>query len=257
MKIGIIDDEPDNRAILEHFIRMHHQDIIIVGQATNVKTGIQLINEQCPDIVFLDIKMPDGTGFDLIQQLDKHRPEIIFYTAYDQFALKAIECSALAYILKPITQESIRHALAKADTKINDNQKLLQYKILQEQLSNHIEPNERFLISNSDGMHIVYYNQLICCIAHSNYTDIHLENSKRITVAKTLKEMEFILGKNTRFIRIHQSSIINIEKIRKISKTEYNLVVTMANNMELSVSRSKKEHFLELVSSDKPEKRPE
>lgn len=247
MQIAIIDDEIDNRNILAYFIEQYNDDYIIIGQAKNVKEAVQLINNKLPDIVFLDIQMPDGTGFDVIKQLNNHTPEIIFCTAYDQFALKAIECSALAYILKPITQEKIFSALAKAQIKIDNNEKLLQYKILQEQVDNKKEKQERFLISNAEGMHIIYFRQLVCCIAHSNYTDIHLESGKRITVSKTLKEIAFIVDEYPEFMRIHQSTIINFNKIKTVIKTEYNLNVVLQNEMSFLVSRSKKDKFLEKI----------
>ena len=247
MNICIIDDEKDNREILSFIINTHHKDVIIVGEADSVQNGILLINATKPDLIFLDIDLPDGTGFDLIRQLHDHKPEIIFCTAYNQFALKAIECSALGYVLKPIIKDSIADALKKASAKLDVNHKVLQYEILQEQLRNIDSTRTRFLLSNSDKMHIIYIDQLICCIAHSNYTDIHLEDNKKITVAKTLKEIEQILHNFNQFIRIHHSNIINFDKIIDINKTDNNISVIMSNKMELAVSRSKKEQLLNLL----------
>ena len=247
MNICIIDDEKDNREILSFIINTHHKDVIIVGEADSVQNGILLINATKPDLIFLDIDLPDGTGFDLIRQLHDHKPEIIFCTAYNQFALKAIECSALGYVLKPIIKDSIADALKKASAKLDVNHKVLQYEILQEQLRNADSTRARFLLSNSDKMHIIYIDQLICCIAHSNYTAIHLEDNKKITAAKTLKEIEQILHNFKPFIRIHHSNIINIDKIVGINKTDNNFSVVMINTMELAVSRSKKEKLLHLL----------
>ncbi|HOY42480.1 MAG TPA: LytTR family DNA-binding domain-containing protein [Chitinophagales bacterium] len=247
MDICIIDDEKDNREILSFIINTYHKDVFIVGEADSVQNGILLINATKPDLIFLDIDLPDGTGFDLIRLLHDHKPEIIFCTAYNQFALKAIECSALGYVLKPIIKDSIADALKKASAKLDVNHKVLQYEILQEQLRNIDSTRTRFLLSNSDKMHIIYIDQLICCIAHSNYTDIHLEDNKKITVAKTLKEIENILQNFNQFIRIHHSNIINFDKIIDINKTDNNISVIMSNKMELAVSRSKKEQLLSLL----------
>lgn len=249
MNAAIIDDELDNRTILQHFILQYEEQINIIGQANSVKSGLKLINEFNPDVIFLDIEMPDGSGFDLINKFEQHIPEIIFCTAYNQFAIKAIECSALAYILKPVTQENVFNALKRAKIKVTEKHKVLQYEILNEQLQNNIAG--RFIVTNSDGMHVVHYNHVICCIAHSNYTDIYLTESRRITISKTLKEIEFILSKYSKFIRIHHSSIINIEHINKVSKTENYLSVLMINEIELSVSRSKKDAFGELIYGNK------
>jgi len=247
MDICIIDDEKDNREILSFIINTYHKDVFIVGEADSVQNGILLINATKPDLIFLDIDLPDGTGFDLIRLLHDHKPEIIFCTAYNQFALKAIECSALGYVLKPIIKDSIADALKKASAKLDVNHKVLQYEILQEQLRNADSTRARFLLSNSDKMHIIYIDQLICCIAHSNYTDIHLKDNKKITVAKTLKEIEQILHNFKPFIRIHHSNIINIDKIVGVNKTDNNFSVVMINTMELAVSRSKKEKLLHLL----------
>lgn len=250
MKIGIIDDEKSNRDILIYLINQIQPDTIIAGEAENVKAGVELINRCKPDLIFLDIEMPDGTGFDLIQQLDETKPEIIFCTAYNQFALKAIECSALAYVLKPIIKTSIADALQKANVKVDTNNKLLQYEVLNEQLKNQTKEKARFLLSNSDKMHVIYVDELICCIAHSNYTDIHLENNKKITVAKTLKEIENILSNYEQFCRIHQSNIINTDKIIGLLKADNNLSVQLTNKMELAVSRSKKDELMSKIPSN-------
>lgn len=247
MNICIIDDEKDNREILTFIISCYHKDVSIVGEADSVKSGIKIISDTKPDLIFLDIEMPDGTGFDLIRQLSVCKPEVIFCTAYNQFALKAIECSALDYVLKPIIKDSIANALQKANKKLDDNNKVLQYEILNEQLKNQASVRARFLLSNSDKMHIIYVDELICCIAHSNYTDIYLEHNKKITVAKTLKEMESILHNYAQFIRIHQSNIINTNKISNLIKSDNNLSVRLCNDMELAVSRSKKDQLLEYL----------
>lgn len=247
MNICIIDDEKDSRDILSFIIKTYHPEINIIGEANCVKNGIKIINQTKPDIIFLDIEMPDGTGFDLIQQLDEHKPEIIFCTAYNQFALKAIECSAIAYVLKPIIKTSVATAIEKANVKVGRNHKILQYEVLNEQLKNQTKEKERFLLSNSDKMHVIYVDELICCIAHSNYTDIHLENNKKITVAKTLKEIENILSNYEQFCRIHQSNIVNTYKIIDLIKIDNNLSVKLSNDMELAVSRSKKDELINKI----------
>lgn len=245
MNICIIDDEKDNRDILTYIIKTYHKNINIIGEGDSVKSGIEIINQTKPDLVFLDIEMPDGSGFDIISQLNHHKPEIIFCTAYNQFALKAIECSALAYVLKPIIKESIANAIEKANVKVDANHKLLQYEVLNEQLKTQTKEKGRFLLHCADKMHIIYIEELICCIAHSNYTDIHLENNKKIFVAKTLKDIESILSNHKQFIRVHQSNIVNINKIIDFVKLDNNLSLKLSNDMELAVSRSKREELIE------------
>lgn len=249
MNICIIDDEKDNRDLLIHFIQTHHKNVHILGEAIGVKDGINSINKLKPDLIFLDIEMPDGTGFDLVENLTDHHPEIIFYTAYNQFALRAIECSALGYLLKPINKESVNQVINKATEKIDLKNKALQYQILKEQINTEERKAARFLISNSDGMHIIYFDELIYCNANSNYTILHLENNKRIIIAKTLKEIEMIVSSQPQFLRIHHSTIVNITKIEKLIKHDQNLSVLLNNNIELAVSRSKKDQLLTLLNT--------
>jgi len=154
----------------------------------------------------------------------------------------------LAYVLKPIIKESIADALQKANQKVSANNKILQYEILNEQLRNHSKDRARFILSNTDKMHIIYVDELICCIAHSNYTELFLKNNKKITVAKTLKEIENILNNYAQFIRIHQSNIINTLNISELIKTDGNLIVKLTNNMNLAVSRSKKDELMSKIS---------
>jgi two-component system, LytTR family, response regulator len=242
MEICIIDDEKDNRDILRFLIESYSADINISGEAASVSEAVKLVNERKPDLIFLDIELKDGIGFALIEKLTNHIPEIIFCTAYNQFAIRAIKCSALDYILKPVTKEAVHGALRKASDKISLNQKLLQYEILKEQLKQEVSIPDRFLISNAEGIHVIYYNKLICCIAESNYTTLYTEDNK-IMVAKTLKEIEKLLEDHTEFIRIHQTYIINRFKMNGIIKDARGYSVLMTNNMELPVSRNKKDDF--------------
>ena len=241
MTVCIIDDEKTNRDIISYLIQKIQLDVTILGEANAVKSGIELVNSKKPDLIFLDIEMPDGTGFDLVQKLDVHKPEIIFCTAYNQFGLRAIECSALDYILKPVTKNTIETALQKAKNIVDKNYKSVQYEILKEQLENSEKKGKRFLISNSDGAHIIATDELICCTAESNYSHLFLTKNKKIMVAKTLKEIEAILEINENFLRIHQSNIINLDKIENIIRQDNNIFVVMSNGMELAVARSKKD----------------
>ena len=235
IKVCIIDDEENNRVILSHFLSQHAETVELVGQAVNVRSGVQLINELRPDLILLDIEMPDGSGFDLLSQLTDFIPEIIFCTAYNQFALKAIEFSALDYILKPATKDALAKAIQKATIKVDSKYRLAQYQILKDRINNPTETALKFAVTNSDGTHIINFSELIYCSAHSNYTDIHLDNDKKITISKTLKEMEALLENQPSLLRTHQSNIVNIDKITRISRTDNSLVLLMTDNAELAV----------------------
>jgi two-component system LytT family response regulator len=250
IKVCIIDDEESNRIVLAHFLnKYHNQEIEIIGQADKMSSGLNIINQLKPDLIFLDIEMPDGSGFDLLYQLQDVIPEIIFCTAYNQFALKAIECSALAYILKPITKDALAKAIQKAIAEAHIKNQLEQYEILKQKLNHPTNQAVKFAVSNSDGTHIIQYSKLLYCTAHSNYTAIHQDGNNKIIISKTLKEMELLLENQPSFFRIHQSNIVNLDKIKKIIRNENTITLIMSDNAELTVSRSKKEELLERLKN--------
>src|SRR5687768_5191352 len=173
LKACIIDDETNSREVLELMIREDHSDIEIDGTSGNIRDAALLVKKVSPDILFLDIEMPGGNGFELVKQLKEPLPEIIFCTAYGHYAIKAIECSALGYLMKPVSSQKLREVLDKARQKTNPLQRSLQMHVLQEQLSTTSEPT-RFLLNSVEDIRIIKFDEVICCIAESNYTRIHL-----------------------------------------------------------------------------------
>jgi two-component system LytT family response regulator len=242
----IIDDEVNSREVLELMILENHQDISILGSAANCKDGIQMIRELHPDIVFLDIEMPGGSGFDLVRQLSEPIPQLIFCTAYGHYAIKAIECSALAYLLKPVSSQKLHDAIEKAKMKSNPLQRSLQRSVLQEQLHPGKEPT-RFLINTVEDTKVILFDDVMCCVAESNYTKLYLGDGSKLLVSKTLKEFETILYKPN-FFRIHHSYLINVNYVRRIIKTD-GCMVELLHNIVLDVSRSKREELLTRVTS--------
>jgi len=246
LKACIIDDEANSREVLELMIRESHPDIGIAGSASNINDAIKLITQTEPDIIFLDIEMPGGNGFELLKQLPDPLPEIIFCTAYGHYAIKAIECSALAYLLKPVSSQKLHDALEKARMKTNTLQRKLQVHVLQEQLSSTHEPS-RFLVNTAEDIKVIRFDDVICCIAESNYTRIHLADGKKIIASKTLKEFETILHKPN-FFRIHHSYLINLDHIQRINKVD-GCIVELPHNISLDVARSKKDELLARITS--------
>jgi two-component system LytT family response regulator len=242
----IIDDETDSREVVELMIRENHPDIHIVGAASNISDGMAIIRERHPDIVFLDIEMPGGSGFDLVKQLKDPLPEIIFCTAYGHYAIKAIECSALAYLLKPVSSEKLQEALQKARMKSNPLQRSLQMNVLEEQL-NKTKEATRFLLNTVEDTKVIRFDDVVCCIAESNYTKIHLADGTKHVASKTLKEFETILNRSN-FFRIHHSYLINLNFVNRIVKTD-GCVVELANNIQLDVARSRKDELMEKIAS--------
>jgi len=242
----IIDDETNSREVLELMIRENHPDINIVAAASNISDGLKKIKQHHPDIIFLDIEMPGGNGFDMVKQLKEPLPEIIFCTAYGHYAIKAIECSALAYLLKPVSSQKLKEALDKAKMKTNQLQRSLQMNVLEEQLNTTKEPT-RFLINTVEDIKVIKIDDVVCCIAESNYTKIHLADGTKLVASKTLKEFETILHRSN-FFRIHHSYLINLNYISRIVKTD-GCVVELSNNIQLDVARSRKDELIEKIAS--------
>jgi len=246
MTACIIDDETNSREVLELMIGENHPDITIIGLAGNIREGIALIEGQHPDLVFLDIEMPGGSGFDLLRQLKEPLPQIIFCTAYGHYAIKAIECSALAYLLKPVSSQKLHEAIEKARMKSNQLQLSLQRNVLQEQLNTSNAPT-RFLINTVEDTKVIRFDDVVCCVAESNYTKIHLADGSKIVASRTLKDFETILYQ-PHFFRIHHSYLINLNYIRRIIKAD-GCMVELPNNVILDVSRSKKEELMQKVAA--------
>lgn len=241
----IIDDEANSREVLELLISENHPDVKIAATASNIKDGFAIINKYQPDVVFLDIEMPGGNGFELVKKLKTTLPEIIFCTAYGHYAIKAIECSALAYLMKPVSIVKLSEALQKAITKTNPLQRSLQLNVLEEQLSTTKEAS-RFLINTTEEIKVIKFDEVVCCIAESNYTKICLLDGKKIIASKTLKEFETILHQRN-FFRIHHSYLINMNHILKISKAD-GVSVELPHNINLDVARTRKDDLMQKLT---------
>lgn len=245
LTICILDDEKNSREVLQLLIKENHPDINIAGMAPNIKEGILLIEQKRPDIIFLDIEMPGGNGFQLVKQLEEPVPEIIFCTAYDQYAIKAIECSAIAYLLKPVSPKKLADAIGKAKIKTPALQHNLQMNILEEQLNPEKTPT-RFIINTAEDIKIIKFDEVVCCIAESNYTKVHLADGGKIVASKTLKEFENILHQPN-FFRIHHSYLINMNFIKRISKAD-GCMVELSNGINLDVAKTRKADLLGNIS---------
>lgn len=241
LKACIVDDEANSREVLELMICENHKEVTVVASASNIKDGADLIARHKPDIVFLDIEMPGGSGFELVKKLQAPLPEIIFCTAYGHYAVKAIECSALAYLMKPVSSVKLKGAIEKAKAKSNALQRGLQMNVLQEQLDTEKEAT-RFLINTAEDIKVVKINEVLCCIAESNYTKIFLLDGRKIVASKTLKEFETILH-HPQFFRIHHSYIINLNHILRINKAE-GVMVELPHNISLDVARTRKDDLM-------------
>jgi two-component system LytT family response regulator len=235
----IIDDELQSRNALRNILIDYCSDVEILGEADNAEEGIEIIQETKPELVFLDINMPDQNGFQLLESIGDIKFHVVFVTAYDQYAIKAIKFSALDYILKPIDPQQIIDSVNKL--------KGMQPRKIQvaERISNLLNNKEKInkiALPTISGFRFVRIKSIIRCEADNNYTIFFLEPKETIMVTHTLKYFENIL-KTDGFVRVHQSHLINIDYVEEYIKGDGG-IVKMSDKSEVAVSRRKKEIFL-------------
>jgi two-component system LytT family response regulator len=240
----IIDDEQSVRKSLEKVLRNNCPQVKLVAEADGVESGVKAIRKYHPDLILLDIKMDDGTGFDLMKQLEPVDFKVIFITAYDQFAIKAIKFSALDYLLKPIDPDDLAEAVKKAE-KLVVNQLNQQLGTLAHNMQTLDVSKKKIILKTFDNIHLVKLHDIVYCECQDNYTNFHLLNEKKILVSITLKEYDEMLSEFG-FFRIHKSYLINLIHINRFEKAEGGAIV-MENEVKLPVASRKKEQLLEMI----------
>jgi two-component system, LytTR family, response regulator len=245
LKAIIIDDESSSRNTLRQKIATYCKELEIVTECEDGESGIESIDRVKPDIVFLDVEMPRMNGFVMLQNLKNRDFELIFTTAYDHYAIRAIRYSALDYLVKPIDIEELKAAITKAVEKRirylpNERIETLLHNLLDEK-----NVATRIAIPSQEGLQFVEITDIIYLEAESNYTIIYIRGGHKITVSKTLKDFEELLSPQL-FIRIHHSHIINKSHIQKYLRGEGGQVI-MSNGKTLDVARRKKEEFLKAI----------
>lgn len=238
----IIDDEKNALEVLELQLAQYCRDVQVLATANGGPQGIEAIRKHQPDLVFLDIEMPHKNGFDVLSETKDCKYKVIFTTAYDQFAIRAFKFSAVDYLLKPIDIRELQLAVEKVTSSGNSASLEEKVQVLLSQLGS-APKKERIALPVGDAMQFFQADDIIRCESESNYTHIFLKSGKKITVARTLKEVEENL-RGMDFYRIHQSHLVNMNHISKVVKGEGGYVVTN-DGATLAISRNKKEAFLE------------
>ncbi len=239
LKVVIIDDEAPARKLISNIIKSNFTELEVAGFGSDVKSGLEVINAHLPDIVFLDVDMPDGTGFNLLQRLGKINFKLIFITAHSQYAIQAIKFSALDYFLKPIDIIEFTASLDKIISSIKKEEQELSISAFMNNMED--AKNKKLVLNTSENIFVVNVSDIIRCFSEGNYTTFFIKDQPKITISKTLKEYEHLLT-NYDFIRIHRSHLININFIQKYSKN--NSVLCMKDNSKCPVSYRKKDELL-------------
>ncbi|MEP7169872.1 MAG: LytTR family DNA-binding domain-containing protein [Bacteroidota bacterium] len=243
----LIDDEQHCRDSLSATLKNHFPEIELLAVCTNVIEGQEAIEKLKPELVFLDVEIPPSTGFDLLQNLSSISFEVIFTTAFDKYAVRAIKASALDFILKPVGKEDLSLALERFKQKKSKNDSQQQMETLFENIRHLKDPLKKIMLPSQNGFEYVNVKDIIRLQADSNYTTFYFTDKRKIVVSKTLKEYEDMLsGKD--FFRVHQSHIINTQFIKNYVKGEGGIVV-MQDGSEIDVSRRRKEDFLKALES--------
>jgi two-component system, LytTR family, response regulator len=242
VKIIIIDDQEDSIEKLSFLIKKYCPTTTLAGVANTGKEGMCLIKNIQPDIVFLDVEMDDMTGFEMLERLDTINFKVIFTTAHDKYAIKAIRFSALDYLLKPIGKDDLIAAIQRANVDILKLQPE-QVKDLIESSKNKSAKIERITLTTGEGLVFKNISDIIYCEADRNYTTIYLLNKEKLVVSKTLKEIEETLD-GSGFFRAHHSHLINVSYIERYVRGDGGYVI-MKNGENITVARKRKEALLE------------
>ncbi|MBI4947175.1 MAG: response regulator transcription factor [Bacteroidetes bacterium] len=242
IKALIIEDEKKSAEVLAQLLQKNCSDIHIAGRAENVKEGIELIRTLKPELIFLDVMMPDGSGFDVLEKLSDLKFDVIFTTATDKFAVKAIKYSALDYLLKPIDAEELKTAVKKvvdSKTKFSTEENL---RFLLENIKQGDEQYNKITLPTGNAYEVVSVKDIIRCEANDNYTNVYLSNGRKYLVSGTLKHYEDLLPEKD-FIRVHHGNLINMNHMIRFLKEDGGYAV-MSDGSKVEVSRRKKEDFL-------------
>jgi two-component system LytT family response regulator len=233
----IVEDEQISRDILRNYIGKYCPNVKLLGEASNIDDGYKLIQNNKLDLVFLDVEMPYGNAFDLLEKVEDRTFETVFVTAYDQYAIEALNNDASYYLLKPISIDELIKAV-NIVTEIKEKENHLQNEILLPKINAILG---KITIPQQDGFEVLDVNDIVFCKADDNYTEIHLANSKKL-VSKTLKYFEVAL-KGYTFARIHKSYLVNVNAIIKYKKGKGGSVI-VSNGKEILVSASQKSNLL-------------
>lgn len=245
IKAIVIDDETNNQELICNLLKSYAENIQVLAVAGSVESGYQAIIEHQPDLVFLDIQMPDGTGFDLLKKFDKINFKVIFVTAHQEYAIEAFKYSALDYLLKPLSPSNLISAIKKVEESFNSDELNLKLKTLLSNITEPAKTKRKIVLKTMERIYSVDLNDVIRFESDGGYTKVYLLDGKRIMVSRTMKEFDDLLS-DVGFLRVHNSHLINMNYLFCFEKTEGHIV--MKDDSIVPVSNRKKEQLLELLN---------
>jgi len=244
MKAVIVEDEVHSRETLRNLLEEFCKDVTVAGMAGSVDEAVQVIRSVQPDILFLDIELQTGTGFDVLSKVSDMTFDVIFTTAYEHYAIRAIKFSSLDYLLKPIDVEELQQAISKARARHNAiYQKQQLDTLLANMAGQHMK---KICLATADRLEFVSVSDISLCEASGSYTNVYLKEGRKIMVSKHLKEYETLLA-DEQFMRVHNSYLVNLREVKQYVKSEGGYLL-MNDNMQVSISPKKRDEFLLRVS---------
>jgi two-component system, LytTR family, response regulator len=246
MKTLIVEDEDSSFEVLENMLQKHHEQVQIAGRAKTVVQAIEQIESMNPELVFMDIDLPDGTGFDIIRKLRPINFSIIFITAFDQYAVQAFRFSATDFLLKPVCEEELFEAIEKVNQ--NEKQKNLDFRIdvLLANLQAQVSEGKKIILKTMEDIFIVSTKEIINIQSDGAYSHFFLISGKRITVSTNLKKYEEMLF-DQGFFRSHQCHLVNLMHVERFHKLDGGMLI-MKNGSSVPVSNRKKDALLDLLN---------
>ncbi|MGE0076330.1 MAG: LytR/AlgR family response regulator transcription factor [Bacteroidales bacterium] len=246
IKAIVVDDEIMARQALVNIITHEHPDISVLSQAGSVNDAFEQITQFTPDVVFLDIKMPDGSGFDLLRKFNKIPFKVIFVTAFDSYTLEAIRFSAFDYILKPINTVELAAAIGRLRESLNQSDDLsAKLQNFFANLDEREKDKKKIVLKTATSIHLVPIGTIIRCEADENYTMFYFTNQPKLLISKPLKYFEEILEQYG-FLRVHQSHLINLSHLIRVDKVDGGIVV-LTDNVSVPISVRKREQVFRML----------
>lgn len=246
LRVVIIEDELHSREALKSLLTEFCIGIDVIGMASDVETAVQCIREHKPHLVFLDVELQNGTGFDVLDRISDFHFEVIFTTAFEQYAIKAIKLSSIDYLLKPIDIDELQKAIEKAREKKSDEDTQKQLETLITNLSS-TDQKKKICLATTEGIEFISIADILFCEANGAYTKFHLTNKVSILVSKNLKEYEVMLSDSS-FMRVHNSYLINLAMVKKYVKSEGGYIL-MNDGSQIAISQKKRDEFMERMTS--------
>jgi two-component system LytT family response regulator len=241
----IIDDEQHIRESLTYLLEKVCPEVKLVGEAESVASGVRAIREKLPELILLDIKMNDGTGFDLLNHFDPVDFKVIFVTAYEKYAVDAFGFSAVDYILKPVNPDKLAEAVGRARQMVQQSFKL-QLNTLRDNLNQDDNSKKKIILRNQENIYLMAVENIIHCESDGCYTTFETTEGEKILVSTQLKHYDELLSESG-FFRAHRSHLVNLKHIRRFEKQEGGTLI-MTHDIKVPVSSAKRERLLELFN---------